>query len=85
MMESQGLSTQGTALEGLLQQEREAMEREKVAAAENGNAELAAEIEAKFEAKIEEQVRKQEMDSCSRDEIEGGQSTQTSLRSEVTA
>lgn len=32
MMESQGMSTEGTALEGLLQQEREAMERENATA-----------------------------------------------------
>lgn len=40
MMESQGMTTEGTALQGLLQQEREALEREKAAATENGSVDL---------------------------------------------
>lgn len=37
MMESQGMTTQGTALEGLLQQEREASETELATATESGS------------------------------------------------
>ncbi|KAJ4386160.1 tRNA(adenine34) deaminase [Gnomoniopsis smithogilvyi] len=46
MMESQGMTTEGTALQGLLQQEREALEREKAATAENGTIDTAVEAEA---------------------------------------
>lgn len=46
MMESQGMTTEGTALQGLLQQEREALEREKAVAAENGSVDPVPEAEA---------------------------------------
>lgn len=46
MMESQGMTTEGTALQGLLQQEREALEREKAAAAENGSVDITVEVAA---------------------------------------
>lgn len=38
------MTTEGTALQGLLQQEREALEREKAAAAEDGSADLVTEV-----------------------------------------
>lgn len=46
MMESQGMTTEGTALQGLLQQEREALEREKAVAAENGSVDPVPEAKA---------------------------------------
>lgn len=45
MMESQGMKTEGTALAGLLQQEREALE--KAATEENGPEDPVAEVEAR--------------------------------------
>lgn len=51
MMESQGMKTEGTALAGLLQQEREALE--KAAAEENGSDDPSAEVDAKIDGGLE--------------------------------
>lgn len=81
MMESQGLSTEGTALQGLLQQEREAMEREKGAAADIDSPDPTAELETK----LDEEPQKPKQESCSLADVEGVQPTEKSLGTEVTA
>lgn len=51
MMESQGMSTEGTPLEGLLQQEREALPGENAGAEDADPAALEAALEAKLKIK----------------------------------
>lgn len=74
------MTTEGTALQGLVQQEREALEREKVTATENGSPDSTAAPGAK----LSEGLQKEETKSSTPGEIEGVQSKQESLPQEVT-
>lgn len=81
MMESQGMSTEGTALEGLIQQERETLPGENAGAEDADAATLAAAMEAKLKLKLETE----EAGSPNTGDAEGTQPTETPLREGVPA
>lgn len=81
MMESQGISTEGTALEGLIQQEREALPGENAGAEDVNDTNLAAAVEANPILKLETE----EAESPSTGASRGAQLTETPLREEVPA
>lgn len=74
------MTTEGTALQGLLQQEREVLEREKGAATENGSPDPTA----GREAKLDEGLQKEEFKPPNPGEAEGVQSEPEPLRQDVT-
>lgn len=75
------MSTEGTALEGLLQQEREALSGENAGAEDANSATLAATLEAKLKPKLE----KDEAKSPNTTAAEGTGPAEMPLREEATA
>lgn len=75
------MTTEGTALAGLLQQEREALEREQAVAKENGSADPITEVEASLNGDPE----KTNAEICDATGSGGAQSAQPHMRDTIAA